>query len=54
VIFLFGYYFVINLAVVAVNFIQPWKILHQIAFLPLCLLVVQRLQSMQKLSSSTP
>ncbi|MBC9229771.1 DUF2339 domain-containing protein [bacterium SPL81] len=32
VIFLFGYYFVINLAVVAVNFIQPWKILHQIAF----------------------
>jgi uncharacterized membrane protein len=52
VIFLFGYYFVINLAVVAVNFIQPWKILHQIAFLPLCLLVVQRLQSMQKLSNS--
>ncbi len=32
VIFLFGYYFVINLAVAAVNFIQPWKILHQIAF----------------------
>lgn len=32
VIFLFGYYFVINLAVVALNFIQPWKILHQIAF----------------------
>lgn len=32
VIFLFGYYFVINLAVVAVNFIQPWKTLHQIAF----------------------
>lgn len=32
VIFLFGYYFIINLAVAAVNFIQPWKILHQIAF----------------------
>ncbi|MFW1839187.1 DUF2339 domain-containing protein [Acinetobacter gyllenbergii] len=32
VIFLFGYYFVINLAVAALNFIQPWKILHQIAF----------------------
>ncbi len=32
VIFLFGYYFLINLAVAAVNFIQPWKILHQIAF----------------------
>lgn len=38
VIFLFGYYFVINLAVAAVNFIQPWKILHQIAFLPRSLL----------------
>jgi len=32
VIFLFGYYLIINLAVAAVNFIQPWKILHQIAF----------------------
>ncbi len=32
VVFLFGYYFVINLAVVAVNYLQPWKILHQIAF----------------------
>ncbi|MCH7296715.1 DUF2339 domain-containing protein [Acinetobacter higginsii] len=32
VIFLFSYYFVINLAVAALNFIQPWKILHQIAF----------------------
>ena len=32
VVFLFGYYLVINLAVAAVNFIQPWKILHQIAF----------------------
>ncbi|WP_109440407.1 DUF2339 domain-containing protein [Acinetobacter haemolyticus] len=32
VIFLFSYYFLINLAVAAVNFIQPWKILHQIAF----------------------
>ncbi|ENW93685.1 DUF2339 domain-containing protein [Acinetobacter sp. NIPH 298] len=32
VIFLFAYYFLINLAVAAVNFIQPWKILHQIAF----------------------
>ena len=32
VVFLFGYYFVINLAVVVVNYLQPWKILHQIAF----------------------
>ncbi|MCJ8162748.1 DUF2339 domain-containing protein [Acinetobacter zhairhuonensis] len=32
VVFLFSYYFVINLAVVAVNYLQPWKILHQIAF----------------------
>ncbi|MDM1020766.1 DUF2339 domain-containing protein [Acinetobacter sp. VNK23] len=32
VIFLFAYYLLINLAVAAVNFIQPWKILHQIAF----------------------
>ncbi|MEX5367145.1 DUF2339 domain-containing protein [Acinetobacter haemolyticus] len=32
VIFLFSYYFLINLAVAVVNFIQPWKILHQIAF----------------------
>ncbi|MCH7337503.1 DUF2339 domain-containing protein [Acinetobacter sp. NIPH 2699] len=32
VIFLFAYYFLINLAVAVVNFIQPWKILHQIAF----------------------
>ncbi len=32
VIFLFSYYFVINLAVAALNFIQPWKILHKIAF----------------------
>ena len=30
--FLFSYYLVINLAVAAVNFIQPWKILNQIAF----------------------
>ena len=29
---LFSYYLVINLAVAAVNFIQPWKILNQIAF----------------------
>lgn len=32
VVFLFSYYLVINLAVAAVNFIQPWKILNQIAF----------------------
>ncbi|EOR09296.1 DUF2339 domain-containing protein [Acinetobacter tandoii] len=32
VVFLFGYYFVINLAVVVVNYLQPWKTLHQIAF----------------------
>ncbi|MGK7731782.1 DUF2339 domain-containing protein, partial [Acinetobacter baumannii] len=32
VTFLFSYYLVINLAVAAVNFIQPWKILNQIAF----------------------
>ncbi|EEH67340.1 MULTISPECIES: DUF2339 domain-containing protein [Acinetobacter] len=32
VVFLFSYYFLINLAVAVVNFIQPWKILHQIAF----------------------
>ena len=32
VVFLFAYYLVINLAVAAVNFIQPWKILNQIAF----------------------
>lgn len=32
VVFLFAYYWVINLAVVALNFLQPWKILHQIAF----------------------
>jgi uncharacterized membrane protein len=54
VIFLFGYYFLINLAVAAVNFIQPWKILHQIAFLPPCLSVAQRLGYMQKHISLTP
>ena len=32
VVFLFSYYLVINLAVAAVNFIQPWKVLNQIAF----------------------
>ncbi|HAM64280.1 MAG TPA: DUF2339 domain-containing protein [Acinetobacter nosocomialis] len=32
VVFLFSYYLVINLAVATVNFIQPWKILNQIAF----------------------
>lgn len=32
VVFLFSYYLVINLAVAAVNFIQPWKILNQVAF----------------------
>ncbi|MBK0064577.1 MULTISPECIES: DUF2339 domain-containing protein [unclassified Acinetobacter] len=31
-IFLFSYYLLINVAVAAMNFIKPWKILNQIAF----------------------
>ena len=29
---LLSYYLVINLAVAAINFVKPWKLLHQLAF----------------------
>ncbi len=31
-VFLLSYYLVINLAVAAINFVKPWKLLHQLAF----------------------
>ncbi len=54
VVFLFSYYLVINLAVAAVNFIQPWKILNQIAFsLPQCLLAVVQSHFMESQQNLT-